>query len=123
MTIATVGLIVEVTDGDTLGYRGNLFYGLAKNAVIRLAYAMAADPDVGARSGGLLDLFVVRTRLHQVKAIPRRPTRRSGCGPISSAIADRRVGRWELTPCCRHADPPLSRITASRSRAQKADHP
>ena len=37
------GLIVEVTDGDTLGYRGNLCYDLAKNAVIRLAYAMAAD--------------------------------------------------------------------------------
>ena len=37
------GLIVEVTDGDTLGYRGNLFYDLAKNAVIRLAYAMAGD--------------------------------------------------------------------------------
>ena len=37
------GLIVEVTDGDTLAYRGNLFYDLAKNAVIRLAHAMAAD--------------------------------------------------------------------------------
>ncbi len=37
------GLIVEVTDGDTFGYRGNLFYDLAKNAVIRLAYAMAGD--------------------------------------------------------------------------------
>lgn len=37
------GLVVEVTDGDTLGYRGNLFYDLAKNAVIRLAHAMAAD--------------------------------------------------------------------------------
>ncbi len=37
------GLIVEVTDGDTMGYRGNLFYDLAKNAVIRLAYAMASD--------------------------------------------------------------------------------
>ena len=37
------GLIVEVTDGDTLGYRGNFFYDLAKSAVIRLAYAMAAD--------------------------------------------------------------------------------
>ncbi len=37
------GLIVEVTDGDTSGYRGNLFYDLAKNAVARLAYAMAAD--------------------------------------------------------------------------------
>ena len=37
------GLIVEVTDGDTLGHRGNFFYDPAKNAVIRLAYAMAAD--------------------------------------------------------------------------------
>ena len=37
------GLIVEVTDGDTLAYRGNLFYDLAKNVVIRLAHAMAAD--------------------------------------------------------------------------------
>ena len=37
------GLMVEVTDGDTFGYRGNLFYDLAKNAVTRLAYAMAGD--------------------------------------------------------------------------------
>ena len=43
MVEGNAGLIVEVTDGDTLGYRGNLFYDLAKNAVIRLAYAMAAD--------------------------------------------------------------------------------
>lgn len=37
------GLIVEVTDGDTLDYRGNLFYDLAKTSAIRLAYAMAED--------------------------------------------------------------------------------
>ena len=43
MVERNAGLIVEVTDGDTMGYRGNLFYDLAKNAVIRLAYAMAAD--------------------------------------------------------------------------------
>ncbi len=43
MVERNAGLIVEVTDGDTLGYRGNLFYDLAKNAVARLAYAMAAD--------------------------------------------------------------------------------
>lgn len=43
MVERNAGLIVEVTDGDTLGYRGNLFYDLAKNAVIRIAYAMAAD--------------------------------------------------------------------------------
>jgi NAD(P)-dependent dehydrogenase (short-subunit alcohol dehydrogenase family) len=37
------GLIVEVTDGDTLEYRGNFFYDLAKTSVIRLAYAMAQE--------------------------------------------------------------------------------
>ena len=43
MVERNAGLIVEVTDGDTFGYRGNLIYDLAKNAVARLAYAMAAD--------------------------------------------------------------------------------
>ena len=43
MVERNAGLIVEVTDGDTFGYRGNLIYDLAKNAVVRLAYAMAAD--------------------------------------------------------------------------------
>ncbi len=37
------GLIIEVTDGETLDYRGNLFYDLAKVSAIRLAYAMAAE--------------------------------------------------------------------------------
>lgn len=37
------GLLVEVTDGDFLGYRGTLFYDLAKVSAIRLAYALAAD--------------------------------------------------------------------------------
>jgi NAD(P)-dependent dehydrogenase (short-subunit alcohol dehydrogenase family) len=39
------GLIVEVTDGDKIGYRGNLFYDLAKTTAIRLAFAMAHDLD------------------------------------------------------------------------------
>ena len=43
MVERNAGLIVEVTDGETMGYRGNLIYDLAKNAVIRLAYAMASD--------------------------------------------------------------------------------
>ena len=37
------GFIVEITDGDFLGYRGNLFYDLAKISAIRLAYVMSAD--------------------------------------------------------------------------------
>lgn len=31
------GLIVEITDGDSSGYRGNLFYDLAKSSAMRLA--------------------------------------------------------------------------------------
>jgi NAD(P)-dependent dehydrogenase (short-subunit alcohol dehydrogenase family) len=37
------GLIIEITDGDTATYRGNLFYDLTKMSVIRLAYAMAEE--------------------------------------------------------------------------------
>jgi NAD(P)-dependent dehydrogenase (short-subunit alcohol dehydrogenase family) len=64
------GLVVEVTDGDFLGWRGNLFYDLAKVGVVRLAYSMAADlrdTDVSAvavtpgflRSEAMLDRFGV----------------------------------------------------------------
>ncbi|HZQ10007.1 MAG TPA: SDR family oxidoreductase [Anaerolineae bacterium] len=37
------GLIVEITDGDTSDYRGNLFYDFVKSSVIRLAYDMAQE--------------------------------------------------------------------------------
>ena len=37
------GLVVEIGDGDTLEYRGNLTYDLVKTSVIRLALAMAED--------------------------------------------------------------------------------
>jgi NAD(P)-dependent dehydrogenase (short-subunit alcohol dehydrogenase family) len=37
------GLVVEITDGDHAGYRGTLFYDLAKMGTIRLAFAMAAE--------------------------------------------------------------------------------
>ena len=37
------GLMVEITDGDHSGYRGTLFYDLAKMAAIRLAADMAID--------------------------------------------------------------------------------
>lgn len=64
------GLIVEVTDGITAGYRGNLFYDLAKHTVVRLAYAMAKDLEAHAvtalavtpgflRSEAVLDTFGV----------------------------------------------------------------
>jgi NAD(P)-dependent dehydrogenase (short-subunit alcohol dehydrogenase family) len=37
------GLVVEITDGETSNYRGNLFYDLVKSTVIRLAYAMSEE--------------------------------------------------------------------------------
>ncbi len=37
------GLIVEITDGDSLGYRTTLFYDLVKINVNRLAFAMANE--------------------------------------------------------------------------------
>ena len=37
------GLIVEVTDGNSFGYRGNIFYDLVKSSVIRLAFGMAYE--------------------------------------------------------------------------------
>jgi NAD(P)-dependent dehydrogenase (short-subunit alcohol dehydrogenase family) len=37
------GLIVEIGDGDTLTYRGTLFYDLVKVTVMRLAFAMAEE--------------------------------------------------------------------------------
>jgi NAD(P)-dependent dehydrogenase (short-subunit alcohol dehydrogenase family) len=43
MVAQRAGLIVEITDGDTLAYRGNLFYDLAKTSAIRLAFAMAEE--------------------------------------------------------------------------------
>jgi len=37
------GLIVEITDGDFYGYRGNIFYDLVKTTVIRLAFIQAFE--------------------------------------------------------------------------------
>ncbi|UJR80747.1 SDR family oxidoreductase [Sandaracinus amylolyticus] len=43
MVRANRGLIVEVTDGDSLSYRGNLLYDLVKTSVIRLAMGMGYE--------------------------------------------------------------------------------
>ncbi len=37
------GLVIEVTDGESFRYRGNLFYDLTKISAIRLAYAMSCE--------------------------------------------------------------------------------
>nr|WP_256559214.1 SDR family oxidoreductase [Myxococcus dinghuensis] len=37
------GLLIEITDGDSFGYRGSLPYDLTKMTVIRLAFAMSRE--------------------------------------------------------------------------------
>lgn len=37
------GLVIEVTDGDTLDYRGNFIYDIAKTTVIRMAYGLSQE--------------------------------------------------------------------------------
>lgn len=54
MVEAGRGLVVEVTDGDSFAYRGNLAYDLVKTSVIRLAFAMHED----LRSRGVVALAV-----------------------------------------------------------------
>jgi NAD(P)-dependent dehydrogenase (short-subunit alcohol dehydrogenase family) len=47
------GLIVEITEGDTIGYRGPLFYDLLRTSLVRLASGLAeelADKGVTALS-------------------------------------------------------------------------
>lgn len=45
------GLLVEVTDGDSMAYRGALFYDLVKTCVIRMAFAFAEElRDAGVTS-------------------------------------------------------------------------
>ena len=36
-------LVVEITDGDFYGYRGNIFYDIVKSTVIRLAFIQARE--------------------------------------------------------------------------------
>lgn len=48
------GLIIEITDGSTYNYRGNLYYSLAKISPIHLAAAMAEE----LRSHGVTALAV-----------------------------------------------------------------
>jgi NAD(P)-dependent dehydrogenase (short-subunit alcohol dehydrogenase family) len=77
------GLIVEITDGDHFGYRGTLFYDMAKTSVIRLAFALATElsrHNITAlaltpgflRSEAMLDYFGV-TEANWRDAVKKRP--------------------------------------------------
>ena len=109
MVERNAGLIVEVTDGDTFGYRGNLFYDLVKNAVVRLAYGMAGDLHAHRvtalavtpgflRSEAVLEMFGV-TETNWRDAIEKDPYFEASETPcfvgraIAALAADPEVGR------------------------------
>jgi NAD(P)-dependent dehydrogenase (short-subunit alcohol dehydrogenase family) len=104
------GLIVEMTDGDSDRYRGNLFYDLAKHSVIRLARAQAeelADHGVTAvaltpgfmRSEAVLDHFGV-TEENWRDAVAKDPhfaaseTPRFVGRAVAALAGDADVSRW-----------------------------
>lgn len=77
------GLVVEITDGDHFGFRGNLLYDLVKMSVIRLAFGLSKElhkTEVAAlaltpgylRSEFMLDLYGVTEETWK-EAIPRVP--------------------------------------------------
>jgi NAD(P)-dependent dehydrogenase (short-subunit alcohol dehydrogenase family) len=104
------GLIVEVTDGNLAGYRGQLLYDLVKSSVNRLAYAMAWDlarTQVTAvavspgflRSEAMLDNFGV-TEANWRDAIAKNAEFAESETPffvgraIAALACDPKVGRW-----------------------------
>ena len=108
MVEAGRGLIVEITDGELAGYRGQLLQDLVKSSVIRLAYAMAWDlagTGVTAlalspgflRSEAMLDRFGV-TEANWRDAVKINPSFRHSETPryigraIAALAADPRVG-------------------------------
>jgi len=104
------GLIVEITDGVEPGYRGTLFYDLAKASVIRLALAQAADlrpHGVTAvaltpgflRSEAMLDHFSVteatwRDAIAQDHHFVASETPTFVGRAVAALAADHDVGRW-----------------------------
>ena len=43
LMLERAGLLVEITDGDHYGFRGNFFYDLVKTSVIRMAFALSKE--------------------------------------------------------------------------------
>jgi NAD(P)-dependent dehydrogenase (short-subunit alcohol dehydrogenase family) len=109
LLMANKGLLVEVTDGDSWTYRGNLFYDLAKSTVMRLAWdlheelapkgatALAVTPGF-LRSEAVLDHFGVtaatwRDGIAKDAHFEHSETPRFVGRGVAALAADPRVGR------------------------------
>ena len=104
------GLVVEVTDGAFLGYRGQFFYDLCKASVCRMAYAMSVElvgEDVTSlamtpgflRSEAVLDHFGVteetwREAIPQDRHFAHSETPLYVGRAIAALAADPGVGRY-----------------------------
>ncbi len=64
------GLIIEITDGDTLEYRGNFLYDLVKTSVIRLAVGMAGDLSGNVTTAAGDDVAQVKTKITALALTP-----------------------------------------------------
>ncbi len=64
------GLVIEITDGDSLEYRGNFLYDLVKTSVIRLAVGMAADLNGNVTTAAGDDVAQVKTKITALALTP-----------------------------------------------------
>jgi NAD(P)-dependent dehydrogenase (short-subunit alcohol dehydrogenase family) len=141
------GLIVEIGDGDSLGYRGTLFYDLVKVTVSRLAYVMAEDlhrHGVAAlaltpgfmRTETILEHFGVTRRTGatapkriRASSTPRRPSSSAAPSPPSPRIrtcsrspaASTARGNWRASSASRTSTA-RSRTRASTSASSRQGH-
>ena len=123
------GLIIEITDGMHLDYRGNLFYDLAKISTIRLAYAMAAElrrHNVVAlaltpgflRSEAMLDGFGV-TEANWRDAVAKNPDFAESETPAMSGAPSSRLPRTRTSRSKRARFARVGRSRASTASATR----
>jgi NAD(P)-dependent dehydrogenase (short-subunit alcohol dehydrogenase family) len=92
------GLIVEITDGDTPGYRGNLFYDLAKSGICHGRRAAAAQRRRAGRDAWISAIgsdvgSFWRCRGQLARWSQTRPTFYRFRDPFLHRPGDRRAGR------------------------------
>jgi len=106
MVARGAGLIIEITDGDSLDYyRGNLFYDLAKVCAIRLGYAMAQELEPHhVTAVALTPDSCGRRRCSTISASARRtggmrrPRNPHSPAPRPPTTSGGRWRRWRRTP-------------------------
>ena len=105
------GLIVEITDGDHAGYRGTLFYDLAKTSAIRLAFAMASE----LAPHGVTALAVTPGFLRSEAMLERMGVTEANWRDASS-----KAHGWEASETPNYVGRAVAALAADRNIARKA---